>query len=283
MTISTRSGGSQQRLERQQRHEHRRCIPPQILQRNETVLKHLGLAHLGAKRQLRKGSGERDDLVQEGLFGLILAIERFESSRGHRLSSYAMPRIIGQIQHFRRDRLHTLRIPWRLDDLHARGIRLLNRQLHAGLPRFKDEQIAKQLGVTTGRWQEACIAHQDHRVQSLNLPCRNDDANFDAETGIDRLQNPHRLQPDPQREWLLRTLKAMEPNHCRWLCAFWIDGLSLTEIARREGIDRQVLSKTLKLSLLTLRGQATREFSLKHPGARPLSSPKPQPKQSEDH
>ena len=80
---------------------------------------HLGLAHLGANRLLHNGSGERDDLMQEARFGLIRALDSFEPSRGHRISSFAMPRITGQIRHFRRDRLHTLRIPWRLGEQNA--------------------------------------------------------------------------------------------------------------------------------------------------------------------
>ena len=151
MTNSSQPAAIQRQLERQRRHERRRPIPPHILQRNDTVLKHLGLAHLGANRQLHNGSGERDDLVQEGRYGLIRALERFEACRGHRLSSYAMPRIVGQIRHFRRDRLHTLRIPWRLGDLHARGMKVQDKRLHAGLRKLSDEELADQLGVTTGR------------------------------------------------------------------------------------------------------------------------------------
>ena len=43
------------------RREARRALPRTILERNDAVLKHLGLAHLGAQRQLNRGDGERDD------------------------------------------------------------------------------------------------------------------------------------------------------------------------------------------------------------------------------
>ena len=119
MTTNTQPAAIQRRLELQRQHERRRSIPEHILQRNDAVLMHLGLAHLGANRLLHNGSGERDDLVQEGRYGLIRAVERFEASRGHRISSYAMPRITGQIRHYRRDRLQTMRIPWRLSDKNA--------------------------------------------------------------------------------------------------------------------------------------------------------------------
>ena len=87
------------------------------------------------------------------------------------------------------------------------------------------------------------MAHRERRLQSLNLQRSNGDGSSMDEALIDRLPGPGRPDADPQREWLIQMLKTLEPNHCRWLCSFWIDGLSLTEIARREGINRQMLRK----------------------------------------
>ena len=265
MTTKTQPAVIQRRLERQRRHERRRSIPGHILQRNDAVLMHLGLAHLAANRLLQNGSGERDDLVQEGRYGLIRAVERFEASRGHRISSYAIPRITGQIMHYRRDRLQTMRIPWRLTDLHARGRKVQEQRQHAELPQLRHEDLAHQLGVTKERWQEACIAHRDHRIQSLHHLRNNSDGSSDPEAPIDCLQNHRCQQADPQQEWLTQALKSMEPNHCRWICAFWIDGLSLTEIACQERIDRQILRRTLHGVLNTLRTEAGQNFSATNP------------------
>ena len=283
MTTNTQPAAIQRRLELQRQHERRRSIPEHILQRNDAVLMHLGLAHLGANRLLHNGSGERDDLVQEGRYGLIRAMERFEASRGHRISSYAMPRITGQIRHYRRDRLQTLRIPWRLGDLHARGMKVQEQRLHVGLPQLSNEVLAKQLGVTTDRWQEACMAHLDRRVQSLHRQRSNSDGSSEPEARIDGLQD-HRGQPaDPQHEWLIQTLESLDSNHRRWLCAYWIDGLSLKEICQRESIDRQVLRKSLKRSLNSLRGEADGIFRLTSPEPKRKRSQGLPPRRSADH
>ena len=283
MTTNTQPAAIQRRLELQRQHERRRLIPEHILQRNEAVLMHLGLAHLGANRLLHNGSGERDDLVQEGRYGLIRAMERFEASRGHRISSYAMPRITGQIRHYRRDRLQTMRIPWRLSDLHARGMKAQERRLHAGLLLLSNEDLAQQLGVSTDRWREACLAHRDRRIQSLHHQRTISDGAVEPEVRIDCLQD-HRCQPaDPQHEWLIQMLNGLDPKHCRWLCAFWIDGLSLTEIARRECIDRQMLRTALRGMLNSLRAEAGRDFSLTTPEAKQQRWPGLPPRRSADH
>ena len=109
-----------------QRHLHqesRRGLPPWIARCNQQALKHLGLAHCAARRQQQRGPEEFDDLLQESRVGLIRGLERFDQQRGLRPSSYLLSRATGQILHYRRDRSRTIRIPWRLRDLYAAGMK----------------------------------------------------------------------------------------------------------------------------------------------------------------
>ena len=99
------------------RREQRRSLPQRILERNDAVLEHLGLAHHAAIHQAARYPGEKDDLVQEGRVGLINGVANFDPQRGFRISTYVLARVNGQILHFRRDRQHALRIPWRLKEL----------------------------------------------------------------------------------------------------------------------------------------------------------------------
>ena len=239
------------------RREARRALPLPILERNDAVLKHLGLAHLGAERQLSRGDGERDDLIQEGRMGLIRALDRFEPTRGHRLSSYAMPRITGEILHYRRDRLRTLRIPWRLNELHVKGMKIQNDQQQRGQPALDASDLAHRLGVTPQRWQQACIAHQHRHLLSLQSPKQEHATSpHPVSTHLESLPARSTLHNDPQLSWLKTALKSLDPVRRRWLCAHWIDGLSITTIARLEGIDRRTLQRLLSDSLSDLRMQA---------------------------
>ena len=54
-----------------------------------------------------------EDLLQVGCIGLIRAIERFDTTKGSAFSSFAMPYIRGEIQHYLRDRSYSVRIPRR--------------------------------------------------------------------------------------------------------------------------------------------------------------------------
>lgn len=55
---------------------------------------------------VRRFSGrgvEYDDLFQLGMIGLLKAIDGFDSSLGHQFSTYAVPRIMGEIRRYLRD------------------------------------------------------------------------------------------------------------------------------------------------------------------------------------
>jgi RNA polymerase sigma factor (sigma-70 family) len=78
-----------------------------IHNRNQLVLENTGLVrHVVAKRFEWAGEGTdfqlHADLIQEGMFGLIKAIEGFDPSRGNAFSTYAVVTIWGTIMHFLR-------------------------------------------------------------------------------------------------------------------------------------------------------------------------------------
>ena len=137
--------------QRHLRHEYRRGLPPSIARRNQQALKHLGLAHCAARRQQQRGPEEFDDLLQESRVGLIRGLERFDRQRGVHPSSYLLSRATGQILHYRRDRSRTIRIPWRLRDLYAAGMKIQREREQNQLPSLSDQELAAKPSVRPER------------------------------------------------------------------------------------------------------------------------------------
>lgn len=70
--------------------------------KQEIAKANLGLVHACAKRF--KGRGiEYDDLFSAGCVGLLKAINNFDWDRGIKLSTYAVPVILGEIKQLFRD------------------------------------------------------------------------------------------------------------------------------------------------------------------------------------
>ena len=71
-------------------------------QRSRMIEENIGLVHACAHRFKGKGL-EYDDLFQAGCMGLVKATDAFDSERGVRFSTYAVPVILGEMRRLFRD------------------------------------------------------------------------------------------------------------------------------------------------------------------------------------
>ena len=72
------------------------------IERRELVKEHTPLVWSIVRRYMGRGV-EPEDLFQIGAIGLIKAIDGFDQSMGTRFSTYAVPKIMGEIKRFLRD------------------------------------------------------------------------------------------------------------------------------------------------------------------------------------
>ena len=257
------------------RREQRRSLPKSILERNDAVLDHLGLAHHAAIHQAARYPGEQDDLVQEGCVGLIHGITNFDPQRGFRISTYVLTRINGQILHFRRDRQHTLRIPWRLKDLYRRGMRLQAQRLQQGLEPLDERGLAAALKMSPQRWRESLIAHALGHVDSLDVvPAMQGLGGEQRSSLMNQIEDPSSRPvslEDPTLCWLQEALKTLEPQQRCWLLARYVDNISIKDLALRERVSPGLLRQSIRTSLSLLR-QAARSSAARTSAERTLLS-----------
>ncbi len=272
------------------RREQRRSLPKPILDRNDAVIKNLGLAHHAAIRQEARFPGEHDDFVQEGCLGLIHGIANFDSTRGCRVSTYALTRIHGQIMHFRRDRQHALRIPWRLKDLHSRGERFQVQRLQQRLEPLDEQALADLLNVSLQRWREACFAHEISKMTSLDVAASSSFSQEERNLAVHD-QGPQCFvfseaggaAVDPSLAWLKGALKVLKPREREWLLAIYVDCLSIQELAVRENLDSQELRRSIRASLNQLRQSRPASIIRSVQVPWPITSRLPQPRRSAGH
>ena len=69
-----------------------------VSDRTRLIEENIGLAHSCVKRYLGRGI-EYDDLLQTACLGLVKAADGFDTERGLRFSTYAVPVILGEIKH----------------------------------------------------------------------------------------------------------------------------------------------------------------------------------------
>ncbi len=115
------------------------------ISRSEIIENNLGLVHACANRFRGRGI-EYDDLFGAGCVGLIKATDGFDSSRGVRFSTYAVPVILGEIKRLFRDG-GSVKISRTLKELSLKAARISEKMLKEEGIEPTVSQIAQALEI----------------------------------------------------------------------------------------------------------------------------------------
>jgi RNA polymerase sigma-B factor len=148
---------------------------PSVELRNQIVNLNLGLARKEAFHWTNQCTEPFEDLLQVGVMGLIRGIERFDCDRQNAFSSFAVPYIRGEIQHYLRDKSTTVRIPRQWLETYNHACRILP-QLREQLNREPtSKEVAKALNISISEWQEVRLGCQNRQMISLDSSIGNEE------------------------------------------------------------------------------------------------------------
>ena len=238
---------SLQLLQEYQRH-------PSTQLRNRLVQMNLGLVRKEAHRWVNHSTESFDDLMQVGSLGLIRAIERFDPSKGHAFSSFAVPYIRGEIQHYLRDKSPQVRIPRRWQELQRQAVNV-TRDIRADLQRQPtDAEMAAALDISQGEWQQVKLAAYNRSLLSLDAPFQHD-GNESASLG-DLLPDGHyrsfQLAQEDQIR-LRQALAQLEQRTSQVMEFVFFHDLTQKETAELLGISAVTVSRQVKKGVTALK------------------------------
>ncbi len=221
--------------------------------RNQIVELNLGLVRKEAHYWVSQCQETYDDLLQVGSIGLINAIDKFEISKGCAFSTFAIPYIRGEIQHYLRDKSSVLKMPRRWFAI-VQQAGTITKNLQAKHQRQPTEvEIALALDISLVEWQEIKLAYQNRQPVSLDCPVNSDeDANNLADLLPDRHYQSFQLSQE-DRLRVQQSLIALE-QHTRQILEFvFLHDLTQKQVAERMDISVITVSRHVKKGLNVLK------------------------------
>ncbi|WP_238846652.1 SigB/SigF/SigG family RNA polymerase sigma factor [Nocardia arthritidis] len=203
------------------------------------------------------GRGEAyEDLVQVARVGLLLAVDRFDLTRGNSFLSFAVPTVMGEVRRYFRDSGWAVRVPRRLKELQQR-IASVTPELAQRLGRQPTAtDLAAELGTDHEEIAQALIAANGYTCDSI-------DAGTDGgEDAAAAFHEDPLATIDPNYE-LVENAIAVAPliaelpeRERRVLELRFGESQTQTQIAERLGLSQMHISRILNRTLRELRERA---------------------------
>lgn len=224
--------------------------------RNELIEKNLYIAEILSKKFVNKGI-DYDDIFQIASLGLILAVERYDPSRGFKFSSFATPTILGEIKRYFRDKGWTIKVPRRVQENVKKVKDAYHHltQVNGEVPTVKE--IAEYLGIDTDDVLLAMDAGKVYTPQSIDYEVGTDE----KKTALSDLigDDDQSFKEFEDREQLDSWMKNLSKTEKEIVKKRFFEQKTQLEIAGEMGLSQMSVSRIEKKAIKEIKKHAKRE------------------------
>ncbi len=250
--ISRESGNAMRQVEFERLFRQWRATGDSRL-RDRLILMNRSLVAYLARRFSERGEVS-EDLMQQGLIGLINALDNFDIERGARFVTFATPSILGEMRRYLRDCNWGIHIPRRLHDLYSivnARIETLTQQLDRS-PTYLE--IARSLDLEVEEVIEVLeLTHAAEPVSIDDMAAGNENGAVGASVGdqIGVLDND--LENLDNHASLRTALDNLEPRERQVLELIYFQGHSQVVVGRQLKVSQMNISRLQRRALSNLR------------------------------
>lgn len=210
----------------------------------QLVNENTGLIWSVARRFLGRGT-ESEDLYQLGCLGFLKAVEGFDLDYGTQFSTYAVPKIAGEIRRFLRDD-GAIKVSRSLKERSA-AVRLMRSRLASALGREPTiGELAEQLGLTA---EEIALAENaTQEVESIHRACGEE--GFTLESILTDTESEERML---EKIALRQAISELPEREKSVIALRFFHGLTQDRVAKVLGVSQVQVSRIEKKAIGMLR------------------------------
>ncbi|HXW52362.1 MAG TPA: FliA/WhiG family RNA polymerase sigma factor [Candidatus Acidoferrales bacterium] len=198
---------------------------------------------------------EIDDLINEGILGLIDAIGKYDDTRGVKFETYAITRINGAIL----DALRALDWVPRAVRQKARELERVFAELENRIARVPDEhEVAKALGIPLKDYHTLLLKIRGTAILSLEEFLPNEKGHDVALLDTLRDGGPdatHLLETTEVKSTLAQAVESLPPQERTVITLYYFEGLTLKEIKNVLEVSESRVSQIHAQAVIRLRSK----------------------------
>ncbi len=207
-----------------------------VLAKEQLVAKYVPLVKRIAYHLMAKlpASVEVDDLVQNGMIGLLDAIGRYEEGLGAQFETYAVQRVRGAMLDGLRE-----------NDWLPRGVRREMRRVESAIQRLEHEhgrqpseqELAEALGLGLADYQKLLLEARGHQMVYLeDLADGDGDDFFERHASGPSLDPMKLLEEEGTRKMLVNAIASLPEREKLMMALYYEQDLNLREIGEVLGV-----------------------------------------------
>lgn len=200
-----------------------------------------------ARTIARRSYDPIDDLVQAGSIGLLKAIESFSPERNDNFKFYAGSLIIGEMKHYLRDKMNTIKVPRHIQELSYRINSFISTLTPEELNELTNEYVADALNVSKKDVDFALQADRRKTTVSLdNMYSTDNSTNLNYEEVISNNNYKEMADMEDARLILELVIVRLPKEYRKIIELYYYNDLSQKEIAERLELTQMQVSRKIK-------------------------------------
>ena len=199
-----------------------------------------------ARTIARRSYDPIDDLVQAGSIGLLKAIESYSAEVNDNFKIYAGYLIIGEMKHYLRDKLNTIRVPGHIQELSYRINTFTNSLTYEQLNELTNDDVAEALKVTPRAVDYAMQADRRKSVVSLENIFSDADSLSYEEVLSAHYDYKEASENEDDKIVLKDVIEKLPDEYRKLVEMYYYDDMNQKDIAEILGMTQMRISRKMK-------------------------------------